>query len=418
MGHPSTSSTISQEENKRKRHRSAGDHLSSKNRSNSLFNGWKHRHYSGEEKGMKFSELIAKEESELLAETENDSEMVGISEEIKDSGVDLDENTEAGNVEENFDDENIGVLLEGDDNGYGKESENDKHVDKEKLNRVGLSEHKLESITEVKSRKGSLKSVTSSPLHVSATPVTENDPLGLFVEDQVQETTSGKEVPAPKESPVKIREKFVETRPFANEVKLKKDLEKLDLGKCNIDEANRVDKSSGVFHGKVMSPVERVQKNLFKIERTNSFPDNLGNHGKIESDKNKPNRDHSDVASLGRSSTSLYDQRTESRTSKAESGFFRTRSFRRHKENFSGMLKFATGAVANKLTEIKMSMTPSKLGSNTSLTPSYEDVDSEDESYRESARKRGSLDFLHKSIDRLDTSSINGTQGRLKWIMN
>ncbi|XP_053405869.1 C-myc promoter-binding protein-like isoform X2 [Mercenaria mercenaria] len=406
MGPSITRSESVQDENKRKRHRSAGDHLNTKTRSNSLFSNWRHRHFSGEEKGMKFSDLMAKEESELLAEAEAGSEMKGISEEIKDSGVDLDENTEVSNL----DAESEGMLFEIEENRC--EEGNDENLREEKRNRVGLSEEKLESITEV-SRKGSLKSVTSSPLHVSATPVTENDPLGLFVEDQNQGTNSNKEILTPKKSPEKLREKFVESRPFANEVKLRKNLEKLDLGKCNIDAStnnddNRVDKSSGITLSKIMSPVGKVQKTLFKIERTNSFPDNLGNHGTNESEKNKSNADKTDLASLGRSSTSLYDQRTES--AKPESGFFRTRSFRRHKENFSGMLKFATGAVAHKLTEIKMSMTPSKLGSNTSLTPSYEEVDSEDETYREAARKRGSLDFLHRSIDRLDTSSINGVQ--------
>lgn len=405
----------SQVENKRKRHRSAGDHLNTKTRSNSLFSNWRHRHLNGVEKGMKFSELMAKEESELV-ETESGDEMKGIAEEIKDSGVDLDENIEVGTSSvDNFDIENVGVLLENEDR-VNENGEIDGAWSEEKQqHKVGISEEKLESISEVKSRKGSLKSVTSSPLHVNATPVTENDPLGHFVESQGEAASSGKE--KPKSSPEKNREKFVETRPFANELKLRKGLEKLDLGKCNSeetsssDEASRVNNSYGRTLGKIMSPVEKVQKSLFKIERTSSFPENLGNQGACEGEKRKPNVDRSDIASLGRSSTSLTDQRPEIGTPKSDFRLFRTGSFRRHKENFSGMLKFATGAVANKLTEIKMSMTPSKLGSNTSLTPSYDDVDSEDEAYREAARKRGSLDFLHRSIDRLDTSSINGGQG-------
>ncbi|KAL4227448.1 DENN domain-containing protein 4B [Mactra antiquata] len=408
---PSYGTTVSTaEENKRKRHRSAGDHYNSKVGTSGLFSSWsRHKHLSGEDKGLKFSELMAKEERMGLLNDEDDSHCTGllcsdmqeISEEIKDSGVDLDENNEIpeGAVSE----ETKNVVL---DSELDSDDRNLKDSIKSGSN---VSIEKMKNMAEIKSRSGSLKSTTSSPLHVSATPVTENDPLGLFVEKPVQTTQS--ELVKPKFSPEKNKEKFIEVKPFANEVKLRNDLEKLDLGKCNNSDnsaenrdLNRVDQSTGTAFNKIKSPVEKVQRTLFKMERTNSFPENLGSPGKGEN--NKP-----EVASLGRSTTSLHEQKPEAAvTPRGDFRLFRTGSFRRHKENFSGMLKIATGAVASKLTEIKQSMTPSKLGSNSSLTPSHDDLDSEDESFKEAARKRGSLDFLHKSVDRLDSNSINGTQ--------
>lgn len=413
LGHPDEQQYVGN----RKRHMSAEDHLRTKVRSNSLFADWRHRHFNGDEKGNQFSELMLKEDKILRNQDKNDiclgtSEMKEISEEIKDSGVDLDENHEVGNMcTEVFDVENSEILLENDERMVSLDASNESED--------GLCEDRLESITEATSRAGSLRSVTSSPLHVTATPVTENDPLGLFVESQQQVALSGNI--QPKSSPEKIRDKFVETKPFANEVKLRKDLAKLDLGKCNIEDtcsnnSNRVGNSNGKTVNKIMSPVEKVQRGFFKIERTSSFPENIGgSSGQTGSDKRKTDAYNTDVASLGRSSSSLCEQRSEilAGTPKSDFRLFRTGSFRRHKENFSGMLKFATGAVANKLTEIKLSMTPSKLGSNSSLTPSYDDIDSEDD--RDVARKRGSLDVLHRSIDRLDTSSINGVQG-MYWL--
>lgn len=412
LGHPDEQQYVGN----RKRHMSAEDQLCTKVRSNSLFADWRHRHFSGDEKGDQYSELTLKEDKLLLNQVKNDiclgsSEMQEISEEIKDSGVDLDENHEVGNMcTETFDAENSEILLENDERTISEKVRISEDLDASNENEDGLCEDRLESITEVTSRADSLRSVTSSPLHVTATPVTENDPLGLFVESQQQVALYRKS--QPKASPEKIRDKYVETKPFANEVKLRKNLAKLDLGKCNIEDSNRVGNSNGKILNKIMSPVEKVQRGFFKIERTSSFPDNIGgSSGQTGSDKRKSDTYNADVASLGRSSSSLCEQRSETLAGTPKSDFrlFRTGSFRRHKENFSGMLKIATGAVANKLTEIKLSMTPGKLGSNSSLTPSYDDIDSEDD--RELAKKRGSLDVLHRSIDRLDTSSINGGHG-------
>lgn len=258
-------------------------------------------------------------------------------------------------------------------------------------------------------KSDSLKSATSSPLHSVPTPVTENDPLGLFVEDkqqQLKEEVKMREN-TPKTSPQKTRESFVLTQPFQDEINRKgSQVGELSLGECNSSAADNENGSSN----KLLSPVDKVQKMLFsKMERTSSFPENLGNQRKEEGHKGKVEDSRNDTVSLGRSSSSLYEQRTDA-VRGADFRLFRAGSFRRHKDNFSGMLKIATGAFATKLTEIKLSMTPSKLGSNTSLTPSFDDMDSaEEDSYRDTMRKKYSRDY-HKSDDKLDGSSINGVQ--------
>lgn len=401
-------------ENKRKRHKSAGDHTFVKTRSNSLFSSWRHNSQNSEDKAMKFSELIAKEEkASLLGEDGSEiekeylnSEMQDISEEIKDSGVGLDENEVGGEEEDGADrlegqrkTDSSEVEMGKDDNC---ESKDDLLMDNDSKGK------KLDSITEIKSRSGSLKSATSSPLHAVATPVTENDPLGLFMgpEESVS-APSSRASSVSKSSPEKVREQFVSKKPFEGEVQLRS-----DAGKCNNcgsssnEVTNRVGNTSGISSGNALSPVHEVHKNRLHLERTNSFPENLGNSLKGEATPKKSELMKPEVASLGRSSSSLHETRSE------KSSLFRTGSFRRHKNQISGMLKFATGAVANKLSELKVNLTPSKLGSNTSLTPSCEDLDSDEESYREASRKKGSLDFLHRSIDRLDSSSINGLQGK------
>ncbi|XP_052793201.1 C-myc promoter-binding protein-like isoform X2 [Mya arenaria] len=408
----------------RKRHRSAGD-FQTKARSNSLFANWRQKH-SSEDTSIKFSDILASEEGGDGMKTRNlrggevlspgGTEMQDISEEIKDSGVGLDENEALGDV--------VGG------NEGGAQTQGTSSVSKpvncdsephnigdhaSLIDGKGLTdEQTLDNIAEIKSRSSSLKSATSSPLHSVATPVTENDPLGLFTAPDLRAT----KIQEQRQSPEKNKEEFVAKKPFEGEVKLtNKSLPKLDLGLCNSIPASSSEGKTTVdstgsagerLLEKVLSPVEKVQKTLLKLERTNSFPENLGNSSKTTT----PSKSHSvraEVASLGRSSSSLYEQKTEPMAGTPRSGgLFRTGSFRRHKQNFSGMLKIATGAVANKLSEMKW-LTPTKMGSNNSLTPSYDDSDSETESYQETQRKKGSLDFLHRSIDRLDAHSINGT---------
>ena len=402
------------EESKRKRHKSAGDHTYLKTRSNSLLPSWR-MSGQGSEETEKFSELVTRENQENIIENVapstdlefQKSEMLDISEEIKDSGVGLDENEVGGDEEELA--ERLGatgISMDNSETGSDSTVTRECSIDSSEGLTNEVSGKKLDSISEIKSRSGSLKSsATSSPVHVVATPVTENDPLGLFMEPPGESTPSANNSRASsvsKSSPEKNRESFVAKKPFEDEKKLPD-----DTVKCNIEESSSNEASNIVgSSGKVLSPLTDRQRNKFNLERTSSFPENLGNSATGEETPRKSNF-NPEVASLGRSSSSLHEGKVE------RSGLFRTGSFRRHKNNFSGMLKFATGAVANKLSELKVSMTPSKLGSNSSLTPSYDDFDSEDEGSRESARKKGSLDFLHRSIDdRLDTNSMNGLHGR------
>lgn len=407
MGPTTSSSQTSKNDNsKRKRHKSAGDHSYVKTRSNSLFSSWRHNSQGSEEKPVKYSELVTKDQQANLIETAGErvekeflkSEMQDISEEIKDSGVGLDEN-EVGGEEEELAERfgAVGIVTNDEES-----SNNDKGTKCDDVNSCDSSGKKLDSIREIKSRSGSLKSsATSSPVHYVATPVTENDPLGLFMDTgETPSASNSRESSVSKSSPEKVREQFVSKKPFEDELSKQQS----DLGRCNSvgsssnEDSNRVDSS-----GRALSPINERQK--LNLERTSSFPENLGNSSKGGETPRKSDFINSEVASLGRSSSSLHEAKVEG------NGLFRTGSFRRHKNNLSGMLKFATGAVANKLSELKVSITPSKLGSNMSLTPSCEDLDSEDEVSRESTRKKGSLDFLHRSIDRLDTFSINGLHG-------
>jgi len=392
----------------RKRHRSAGDHHHVKARSNSLIANWKMKH-TGEEKGLMSGSGGDREQSAgALSEVVHaGTDMQDISEEIKDSGVGLDDNDTMSDGPEGGD---RGDLAQkgGDSEGNGGEQESSLAGDV--VNRL----HKQGHIADIKSRSNSLKSATSSPLHSTATPVTENDPLGLFTEPTT--VVPATQPPTVRKSPEKIREQFVAQKPFeADSNVTNKNLTKLDLGLCNNDSLppdgnqHRVENSTGeTIIEKVLSPVEKVQKSLFKIERTNSFPENLSTSVKTAT-PSKSEAARSEVASLGRSSCSLHEPKTEPLPGTPRSvGLFRTGSFRRHKDNFSGMLKFATGAVATKLTEM---LTPTKIGSNNSLDPSYDESDSETDSYRETRRKKGSFDYLHRSSDRLDSNSINGLHG-------
>ena len=423
----------------RKRHKSAGDHSQTKIRSNSLFANFRMRYFSEEDKiGMKFSELMAKEKNEdstLLCSrevTEDEtqvSDMKDISEEIKDSGVALDENEipcTCGESEDSLkeyshhvegDGENVDKSEGVDEDTITDNSEGDKDLSSDDVIKTSNT-----GDTAVELRKGDIgKDIRgtksySSPLH--SIPVTENDPLGLFIEPSVKKveerTKSVESLGSPNSSPMKNREKFMASKPFANfDLKGKGEL-KGDLGQCNTDnssgqgELTKEGRSSSVIN----SPVDKVQQNLYKIERTFSFPEDLGHGTKNQPFKtNRSGSEQTDQGALIHSSTSLNDSiKSEA---KAEFRLFRTGSFRRHKDNFSGMLKFATGAVASKLTEIKLSMTPSKLGSRDSLTPSIDEVDSgngEEDQYRESRRKYGSIDHLKRSTDTLDsTGHMNGS---------
>ena len=425
----------------RKRHKSAGDHLQNKIRSNSLFANFRMRYFSEEDKmGMKFSDLMAKETSEdntMFAprETTEDktqvSDMKDISEEIKDSGVALDENEtnsscgEADNLEKECshsvecDSENVDKSEAVDDDTVTDTSECDKDMTSSEITSDDAIKTSDVTDTTVELRKGeigknirSIKSY-SSPLH--SIPVTENDPLGLFIEPSVEKLEKRtKSVESPNSSPQKNRENFMASKPFAN-FELQKKVESSEgQGQCNTDNSSGTEEltKEGRSSSVINSPVENFQKKLYTIERTFSFPEDLGHGAKGQPFKsNRSGSVQTDQGTLIHSSTSLNDSIKSD--AKAEFRLFRTGSFRRHKDNFSGMLKFATGAVASKLSEIKLSMTPSKLGSRDSLTPSIEENDTgsgEDEQYRESRKKIGSIDYLKRSTDTLDsTGHTNGS---------
>lgn len=418
----------------RKRHKSAGDNLQTKFRSNSLFANFRLRHLSEDDKlGMKFSDLIAKEhkaddaffDARETAEDKNTvSEMQDISEEIKDSGVALDENEINCISEENG---HLGSEIE--NVNVGEEKEIDTAVDVNSVDSNDLTSNEIRSdnvpesgdtavemrTNEIRRNVRNFKSY-SSPLQSTPTPVTENDPLGLFIEPISEKADRTAKIESPDTSPQKNREKFVASRPFANFDLGENSEINEGQGKCNTENSsgNAELNKGGLSTSVVNSPVDKVQRSLFKIERTFSFPEELGHGGKGQPFKtNRSGSEQTDQGALIHSSTSLNDSIKSDSSAKAEFRLFRTGSFRRHKDNFSGMLRFATGAVANKLSEIKLSMTPSKLGSKDSLTPSIDELDSgngEEDQYRESQKKFGSADYLKRSNDTLDSAGhTNGS---------
>ncbi|KAL3866790.1 hypothetical protein ACJMK2_044059 [Sinanodonta woodiana] len=434
------SNSLSSEIITRKRHKSAGDHYLLKKRSSSFFENWRMRHTNGEDKLVKFSELKLKEkdENDILKETKGSqheltkvSEIQNIAEEIKDSGVALDENS---HVTEQV----LGSFLEDvnkplsvpwtsevesvkqDDSTDTQKKAVESYEDRPRTNSVGSGCYGDE-----RGRAESVKSDSSSPQHSLPTPVTENDPLGLFMGDKKTSLSKSASenmlgMPSPKHSASKRndRSKYIPPTPFAKDSKVTPEI--------NLHEYNN-DKDSSAVVGNVHDsstslqpslPVEKEQSKL-QIERTNSFPDSLGN---VEKSRLNfwPLRSQSDTSKVlpqQQSTASLNDSVKSDTMPKSENSefkFFRTGSFRKHKDNLSGMFKYATGkvgAVANKLSEIKQSMTPTKADSLSSLTHSVDESDSETDESSSSVRnspKNRSSDLLKRSSDSLDKHSLDG----------
>ena len=416
---------LEDQESKRKRHKSAGDHYSKS--VDSCRPSLRQRRASQDDKNLnKLSNLMLKTEDiksfEEESAVDSDSDMKGLNGEIKDSGVALDyTDLTNGNVEDTVDE----CLPQGTDSNSSSGLDID---DKSKIENKDELE-KLVSVERDESSKIQSDSLTvcSSPMHSMPTPVTENDPLGLFIEDgppQVKVSVTRTKSPVKNRtsasvSPEKVREKFVSGKPFEDYKNKDKRTEDTDsLGECNNTESegkvivSRSGSTASTGSGVLSPVVEKVQRRLFSIERTNSFPDDLGNAGNSNSMFRQNSTEQTETEKLLRSSSSLNEsgKSEPSRNSRDFRTFFghRPGSFRRHKENLSGMWKQATGAVATKLSEIKHSMTPTKLGSNSSLTPSVDDWDSgtgDEDSLHETPRKSGSVDYLRQSTDKLDGSS-------------
>ncbi|XP_033751078.1 C-myc promoter-binding protein-like [Pecten maximus] len=362
---------------KRKRHKSAGDY--NKPRSQSVSENWRPRHVSGEDRlFLKFNELERKGSDDDIFEVELDkpedsvlSDEMRTSDDTKDSGVVLDE-----------------CRVQGSDN-------TDTRTSSARPMSIPI-DMKPSSMSNSVSAPETLD--PSPVLHSIGTPVTTNDPLGLFmdgnsnipVSDSVSKFSSETNVTfshcvsQPYEicSQPESSDQFDFNEPVSNSG--------VAAQECNISEARRTrsnsDNKNAFSLGSAqsldavsvtstgsqpLSPVGKIGKRLMDIGRTNSSPGSLDNTEKTGRGFWPVKGYLQSLSSSLKKSTDSLDEKEESSqaTTPDSHGPRKVGSFRKHNERLSGALKMGFGALANKFSEIKQTMsTPTKTGSNTSLS--------------------------------------------------
>lgn len=364
---------VNKKESNRKRHKSAGDHHT-KNRSNSVFANWRPRHVSGDDRiGLRFSELqqsdhvdddifieeVTTEKGDL--KTPEYTEIVSHGNDTKDSGVVLEEPNTNNNCEQNS--ERTTSESSNLDIGDGKE--------------------------------GGLKRVSSYSVR---TPVTENDPLGLFnggIPD-----TAGLQKSSDKDS-------FISSTPSSQTDDAQGNIENSNKSdflfeveissseQCNnkpvsessgtsfiLGSAHSLDICSPSADKEPFSSVDKKDRRFKDLERTNSTPDCLeavvdrSRFGSLGTVKNY----FQNFQSPSKKSTESLDEKGQI-TPGSESRFRRLGSLGKHK------FKSAAGALANKFNEIKQTMTtPTKMGSNTSLAASECDSSASEDNFKPASR--------------------------------
>lgn len=348
--------------NSRKRHKSAGDYHS-KPRANSVFSNWRPRHVSGDDRLHRYTDIAPEEDNLFLEERdklEKAEENNKTDDDTKDSGVVLDSDST-----------------------------------QDRLNRP--------SSIPIDAPQGTTMSANleSPGLGVSiGTPVTENDPLGFFdntntSDDSATKTNSnvnGKylrsqsEVNAP--SGVSITTVNDQSQPMftigqdkqeCNNTTDKRDERTFSLGSIH--------SLDSTMDNQPLSPLERVGKRLKDVGRTNSSPGSLDKEDKTGKSTFWPVKGYlSSLQSPSKKSQDSLDGTPELDGS-SESGFKRFGSFRKHKERLSGAFKIGAGALANKFSELKHTITtPTKFGSNSSIDV-HEDIRGVDVPKRHSSLK-------------------------------
>jgi hypothetical protein len=338
--------------NSRKRHKSAGDYHT-KPRSNSVYTSWRPRHVSGDDRiQLRISDLSNNEDSLFPEETDK---------------LDGSFTEETKTVDDTKD---SGVVLDG-DNTLTNESE-----------RLSSRPTSIPINTPTNSVRP-----TSEDCHSIGTPVTENDPLGFFnnpLTNQIDSSKTNCNVTgkySPSESPHNHSDLSVAL--FSNNIdSTAKDSEPMftigqEKSQCNRQESQEdrtfslgsIHSLDGTSDTQPLSPLERVGKRLKDVGRTNSSPgcllDNEDQSGK--SGVLPAKGFLSSLQSPSKKSNDSLD-RTPDVEHNSESRFKRLGSFRKHKERLSGAFKFGAGALANKFSELKQTITtPTKLGSNTSI---------------------------------------------------
>lgn len=361
---------------KRKRHKSAGDnHL--KTRSNSMFSNWTPPSaWNGSNVLMRFSDLVSKEK-------------------ISDKGTDQKspENVQITSSELNIEDSGVGL---NDNNQTSAFVSLSSEVSELERVRVDCQETQLNS---TQSTKNSLSQSSSF-----STPVTENDPLGLFDNHpEVAEMNNNS-------SPNLVKPSNSISRRLSQLTKVEA-LSKKSPERTLFDiQALRTNNVCNTLHEECVDGEIVVgtrydpggNRKLGDLGRTSSSPDCLA-ESKFSQQTPQKKSKLSSTLSLDEAGNVERPQDIRLR---------RSHSLRRRNEMFSGVFKSAA-IMFNKLNEIKQSITqqPGQTGSNLSLTPSEDrdsgtgDEDSYDGGLRGLKKKMsGSLDFLSRSDNHLDES--------------
>nr|XP_022330471.1 C-myc promoter-binding protein-like isoform X2 [Crassostrea virginica] len=401
-------SSLNAGDNKRKRHRSAGDYHTKTTRSNSVFNNWRPRHISGD------TSCIARTQKEIAFE---------------DDDIFVEENViSRGNLEGINETTDSGVIVE-DSQGAGNLCERPQELD--------LNDDPSQSSSspfDIPQRK-SLLSESSSFVHSVGTPVTENDPLGLFREEDAPG--------APEDEKVVMRRRNIQTQPFHSErlsyvrhsanfdeeihpqatlitdpddpnvVYSVREIDPSEAGiKCNIPDDQKAsfrlgsglsldETMSNEFLGgpRPLSQMEKIGKRLKEMGRTQSTPDNLDEQDRTS--KSGFSAVTSYLKSFQSPTKKSQDSLDDVDVQPSESRFARLGSFRKG-ERLSGAFKSAAGALMNKVHEIKqtISTTPVKYGSTQSLGRSSDNLDKEDRRGRDMPGR--SLDHHRKPRNPLE----------------
>ncbi|XP_022330463.2 C-myc promoter-binding protein-like isoform X4 [Crassostrea virginica] len=401
-------SSLNAGDNKRKRHRSAGDYHTKTTRSNSVFNNWRPRHISGD------TSCIARTQKEIAFE---------------DDDIFVEENViSRGNLEGINETTDSGVIVE-DSQGAGNLCERPQELD--------LNDDPSQSSSspfDIPQRK-SLLSESSSFVHSVGTPVTENDPLGLFREEDAPG--------APEDEKVVMRRRNIQTQPFHSErlsyarhsanfdeeihpqatlitdpddpnvVYSVREIDPSEAGiKCNIPDDQKAsfrlgsglsldETMSNEFLGgpRPLSQMEKIGKRLKEMGRTQSTPDNLDEQDRTS--KSGFSAVTSYLKSFQSPTKKSQDSLDDVDVQPSESRFARLGSFRK-RERLSGAFKSAAGALMNKVHEIKqtISTTPVKYGSSQSLGRSSDNLDKEDRRGRDMPGR--SLDHHRKPRNPLE----------------
>ncbi|XP_061172987.1 DENN domain-containing protein 4C-like isoform X2 [Saccostrea echinata] len=399
-------------DSKRKRHKSAGDYHTKTTRSNSVFNNWRPRHISGDPSCMARPSKDMLDDDIFVEEAEPSSgpNLEGITETV-DSGVIVEDSQGAG---------------------HPSETPQTQNLENRTIPPV-IMESKPCDIPQ----RRSLLDGSSNFVHSLSSPVTENDPLGLFKDESPEQ---GEE-----EEKVVMRRKNIQTKPFESErlsyvrhsadfdadihpdakiifdpddpdsVYTVREIDPSEAGiKCNrnipddqkasfrLGSGLSLDDSlsSNDLYGdsRPLSQMEKIGKRLKEMGRTQSTPDNLDEQDR--SSKSRLSAVTSYLTSFQSPTKKSQDSLDEAGGTPSESRFSRLGSFRK-RERLSGAFKSAAGALMNKMNEIKQTIsTPVKYGSNQSLGRSSDNLDGDEKRGRDMPAR--SLDHHRKHRNPLE----------------